>query len=306
MNKRVHHITEGSMMVALVGIALLINRQFAGILEYALYWILTFPILIYTIRYGVQKAIVVSVCMLLIGFMLSVPTTIFYLFVSLLIGIAYGGGVRNKWSNSKLLWVTGIFTLISYIITTIVFAQLFGYDPMEDLQLVTSMLNTFQINGIAIGELVKVITILSTLLLSVLQTFCIHLIAYVLMRRLHIEAKPMKTIYDIQVPKFIGYVSIIIWVLFFVSNMVKLNESIRTDIISIWLVMFLVTVAYGSMTLMSILALCGKRNWIFVIVLLVFLPFINYAISFLGIFNICSDFTKKLKRGVMDGTIRKL
>ena len=60
MNKRTHHITEGSMMVALVGAALLANRQLAGILEYALYWVLTFPILVYTVRYGMRNALIVS------------------------------------------------------------------------------------------------------------------------------------------------------------------------------------------------------------------------------------------------------
>lgn len=305
MNKRVHHITEGSMMVALVGIALLINRQFAGILEYALYWVLTFPILIYTIRYGVKKALIVSTCMLLIALMLSVPTTIFYLAVSLVIGVVYGGGVRRKWTNTKLLWTTGLFTLFSYIITTIVFAQLFGYDPMEDVQLLTNMLNTFEISGVAIGELVKVVTVLSTILLSVLQTLCIHLLAIILMKRLKIQVNPMKTVYDFKAPKVIGYVSIIIWVLFFVLNMVKLNDSMRTWVIAIWLVMFIVTLTYGVLTLMTILALRKKRNWIFAVVILVFIPFVNYAISFLGIFDICIGFRQKLKRGVIDGTIRK-
>lgn len=306
MNKRVHNITEGSMMVALVGAALLINRQFAGILEYALYWILTFPILIYTIRYGVKNALVVSFCMLMIGFMLSMPTTMFYLAVSLLAGIVYGGGVRKKWSNGKLLWVTGIITLFSYIITTIVFAEMFGYDPMEDIELLTSMLNTFHISGVAIGELVIVITIISTLLMTVLQTFCIHLIAYVLMRRLKMPVQPMKNVYDIKMPKSIGYISIIIWVLFFLSNMVELNESIRTWAISLWLIMFIITIAFGVITLMSVLVMSGKRKWVFLIAVLAFVPIVNYGISFLGIYDICSGFRAKLKRGMVDGTIRKL
>ncbi len=36
--------TDGAMMVAIVGLLLLLNRQFAGIIEYAMYWILSFPI----------------------------------------------------------------------------------------------------------------------------------------------------------------------------------------------------------------------------------------------------------------------
>lgn len=306
MNKRMHHITEGSMMVALVGAALLVNRQLAGILEYALYWVLTFPILVYTVRYGMRNALIVSFCMLAISFMLSLPTTIFYLAVSLIVGIAYGEGVRKKWPNARLLWITGVITLFSYIITTIVFAQLFGYDPMEDVKLLTDMLNMFHIGGVAVGELVVVISVLSAVLLSVLQTICIHMIAHVLMKRLHISMPPLKSAYDIKAPRYIGYICIVIWLLFFISNMVKLNESIQTWIIVIWLIMMMVSIAYGAMTMMTMFALQGKKNRIFLVAVLVFVPFINIGISFLGIFDICCAFRQKLKRGVANGTIRKL
>lgn len=297
MNKRVRNITEGSMMVAIVGAALLINRQFAGLLEYALYWVLTFPILIYTIRYGMKDAIVVSVCMILISFMLSLPTTIFYLAISLVIGLVYGDGVRKKWSNTKLLWVTGIFTFFSYVITTVVFAEFFGYDPMEDVELLTSMLNTFQIQGVAIGELLKVYTILSTVLLSVMQTFCIHLLAFVLMKRLKMETLPMKNVFDFKAPKALGYCSIIIWVLFFTRNMVKLNIDLSIWILCLWMVMFIITLAYGCLSIMGLLALSGKKNWVYALIILIFVPIINYAISFLGIYDMCCGFRAKLKRG---------
>lgn len=306
MNKRVRNISEGSMMVAIVGVALLINRQFAGILEFAMYWVLTFPILVYTVRYGIKDALMVSVCMVFISFMLSLPTTIFYLAISIVIGLVYGYGVRRKWSNSKLLWMCGIITFCSYVMTTIVFASFFGYDPMEDVELLTNMLNNFQIQGVAIGELVKIFSLLSTILLSFMQTVCIHLLAFVLMKRLKMETVQMKTIFELKVPKSIGYISIIIWVLFLGRNMVKLNIDLSTYIICIWMVLFIITLAYGCLSIMSLMVLSGKKNWAFILVILIFIPIINYAISFLGIYDICCGFRTKLKRGIKDGTFRKL
>ena len=52
MHDQTRRITEGAMMCTLVALMLLLNRQLAGILEYAAYWVLSFPILIYTVKYG--------------------------------------------------------------------------------------------------------------------------------------------------------------------------------------------------------------------------------------------------------------
>ena len=82
MNNQTKKMTEGAMMVAIVGMLLFINRQLAGMLEMVMYWVLTFPILMYTARYGVKSACVPAISMVLLSFMIAAPTTIFYLFCS--------------------------------------------------------------------------------------------------------------------------------------------------------------------------------------------------------------------------------
>ena len=70
MNKQTRKITEGAMMCAIVGLVLFINRQLGNMLEYFMYWVLTFPILVYTAKYGVHNALVPSVSMLLLSLQL--------------------------------------------------------------------------------------------------------------------------------------------------------------------------------------------------------------------------------------------
>ena len=125
MNHQTRKITEGAMMCAIVGLILFVNRQFGNMLEYFMYWVLTFPILVYTAKYGVRNALVPSVSMLLLSFMISAPTTIFYLFSCIVVGLVYGGGVRKGWKNGTLLVFSGIFTFFSYLVTTILFAAVF-------------------------------------------------------------------------------------------------------------------------------------------------------------------------------------
>ena len=128
MNKQTRKITEGAMMCAIVGLVLFINRQLGNMLEYFMYWVLTFPILVYTAKYGVHNALVPSVSMLLLSFMISSPTTIFYLFSCIVVGLVYGGGVRKGWKNGTLLVFSGIFTFFSYLVTTVLLAAVFGYE----------------------------------------------------------------------------------------------------------------------------------------------------------------------------------
>ena len=45
MNQSVRRISEGAMMVAMVGLVLFFNRQTAGMFEYLFYWLLSFSIL---------------------------------------------------------------------------------------------------------------------------------------------------------------------------------------------------------------------------------------------------------------------
>ena len=190
MNNQTKKMTEGAMMVAIVGMLLFINRQLAGMLEMVMYWVLTFPILMYTARYGVKSACVPAISMVLLSFMIAAPTTIFYLFSCDVVGIVYGAGIRKKWKNGTLLLWTGIFTFVSYLITTVLFAAMFGYDPADDVEMVKMLLDFMHIDiGIPLAKIVTYVVIGSAILMTVLQTMCIHMIANVVLKRMHIETR---------------------------------------------------------------------------------------------------------------------
>ncbi len=188
MSRSVKSITEGAMMCALVGVLLFINRQFAGILEYAMYWILSFPILIYTVKYGWKKAMIPAMAMLLLSFMISMPTTMFYLASALLCGMIYGHGVRKKWPNGWLLTITGILTLLSYLITMVIFAGVFGYDPQEDVLMAERLLELLSITRVDIVQIALLASLLLSVVTAILQTICVHLLAVMLLTRMQLSA----------------------------------------------------------------------------------------------------------------------
>lgn len=299
-------ITEGAMMVAIVGLLLFINRQFAGMIEYMMEWVLTFPILIYAAKYGVKQGLVPSVCMLLLSFMLGTPTTIFYMFCCVVTGLVYGGGIRKEWKNGTLLVLTFLFTLFSYIITFLLFSAFFGYDASEDAQLAEMLLSILHVNtGISLAKTVMVITILSTLLMSVLQTMVIHMLANMMLSRLKINVHAMKPIWELTIPKAIGFLILVIWLLFYTQNMLKLNQEFSGILFACHLSAMLLACAYGALCLMTLCLLQRKRAGVFVVMILVFIPYVQQIIAVLGLLDMLLDLKAKMKRGVMHGSFRK-
>lgn len=309
MKNTTHRITEGAMMVAIVGLFLFANRQLAGLLEYAMYWILSFPILIYTVRYGVKQAIAPAVSMLLLSFMISMPSTIFYLTSALLIGMIYGGGVRNKWSNGALLISTGILTLLSYFMTMVVFAAFFGYDPNEDIEIAMRLGEILKIGNINIGQLAIVFSVLLSIVTAILQTICVHLLAILLMRRMRIPTNPTKSIFDMAMPKTIGYISICIWVLFLLRNVIKLEGNLLVGLISAYSVVVFLMSSELISSMLCLLLIYQKRSLVFVLLIVVlaclaFEPTRNLVIL-MGIYSCLVNLRTRWKRGVINGTFRK-
>lgn len=303
MNNQTKRITEGAMMVALVGAMLFVNRQFANMIEFLMYWILTFPILIYTAKYGVRYGIVTSVCMLLLSFMISSPTTIFYLFCCVVVGVVYGEGVRRKWKNGTLLTLTGIFTLISYVLTTIVFATIFGYDPSEDVEMVQTLMQFFNVDlGVVnMNQIVGAVVVITAVVMSVLQTICIHLLSHLLMQRLKIETMPMKSLFDIHVPRYWGIIIIIIWILFLGRNVLKLNQEVSTILLAVFLCAFIFAIGYGVLTCMTWIALHRKKVFMIVVMVGIFVKYVQAVIAVIGILDMLFSLREQMKRGVVHG-----
>lgn len=302
VNKDVRRISEAAMMSAIVGVILILNRQMANILEFAIYWILTFPILLYTVKYGVRNALLPSIAMLVLSFIISLPTTTFYLMSSLVIGVIYGYGINHKWHNIQLLASSIFFTFLSYLITTVFFAAVFGYSIQEDIELINEMIRLFQVN-IPGGNtsFVMIVIVLSTVLMSFLQALCIHLFAIMLLKRLRIKSVEVKTFMELYLPKWLGYVSTIIWLLFLGVFVVKLDRNITTILIILAACDAIVAIGYGSITIMSYFVMKRKRKLVFLLPVMLFIPPINIVVMGIGILDMIFNLKVKMKEGILYG-----
>lgn len=303
-------LTEGAMMVALVGLMLFVNLQLGGMPEALMYWVLTFPILIYTAKYGIRNGLIAAFSTTLLSFMISSPTTIFYLFSCNVCGLFYGEGIRKKWKNGILYIGTVVFTFLSYLVTTIFFASLFGYDPKDDIEMISYFLSLFHFGqDLNMVKLTGMIILLSTILLSAMQALCIHLFAHILLMRLKIETRKIKTIFEIHLPSYVGVMIFFIWVLYFMRNVIKLNQEVLGALVFLYGIAKVLAIFYGVISLCYALLLFKQKKFVFFVILAAFVPYVQMVVAFMGVIDMFVDlkdiFLEIRKRGVVRGSSRE-
>ncbi len=298
-------ITEGAMMVGLIGMILFLNRQSAGIFESSFYWLLSLPLLVYTAMEGVRWGLITFIAMMLLSLILSTPQTMFYLFSALVVGFFYGYGIRQKWSTRRLLGGTLFFTFLSYVVTTFVLGALFGYNIGEELQLIAEMLDTVQVSlPIPLSQAALIVSALMTVILVVMQSLCTHLLAILILRRLKIETPKVKSYFDLHIPAPLSVLSIVLLIVQTFSGN-RFNETVTSLLFVAVIVIMVVYIAYGMSVAMCLMHVIGKQKYMGLLALLLFIPLSYPILVVLGMIDSFKNIKQELKRGGSNGSIRK-
>lgn len=293
MVSKTRRITEGAMMIALVGIFLLINKQTANILESMIYWVLSFPMMLYGAKYGLKVSVIPFVSCILMSFMIAAPTTIFYLFSALLVGMIYGYGVNKEWKNSVLLSVTILMEMVSLFITVVVLSKIFGYNITEEISAITKMMKNISNVG-NIDNLALMVIVVVYVGSSIMQAVVIHLFGHQLLVKMKIKVRPLKSIFEVQFPKWISYLILGIWILNMANTFGVYNQEVATYVLMAYTIAFIIGVIDGALTVICVLMKEKKKNYIFLALIGCFIPFINNLFFFVGVYDIYSGFRKTL------------
>ena len=261
-------ITQGAMFCALYGLILFLNQQTALFIESGISWIFVFPILIYTAKTNSYAGLI---CALAMGFetiFFGGFTTWFYSWTSLLTGFIYGLGIQKRWPGEIKIGLTFFVTILSYILIFFFWAKIFEFDYAADFEIMHEIMPFLDMS---------VFITLIILGLSVLQTLCIHLIAALICVRMKIETAPIKKISEIQAPKWVGIASILVFVVFFLSqNVIKCPQGIQDIILIFFFVNLALLDYYGTIYLLNRFCRTKRRvRWSFWICLGAFIPVLN-------------------------------
>lgn len=270
-------LTQGAMMVAILGAILFFNRQTAGIFEVDFYWLLSLPILIYTAKTDLKYGLLVFISSLFVALMISTPQTLFYLFSAEIIGLFYGYGVQQNWDNRRLLIMTSLFTFISLLISMYVLASFFGFDVQATRNELLSMIENALVFlekyhltlalPVSLHLVVYCLDILSFLVIALLQSICTHLMAILVLHKLQIKTAKVKPLSQFILPRFLGFLTILVWVFVLWADVESMNEKLQFVIVLLFMCNFILTLTYGIMVVRDLM---HRFKWLWILYIPIF------------------------------------
>lgn len=216
MNNSVRKITDGAMMCAIVGLLLVVNRQFAGMLEEMFLFFFPLPMVFYGAKYGMKNSWVVLFAIVLLSFIIGTPQTLFYVASESFLGMMYGSGIYDHKDSKKLLFLAIMIGIFVNIITTVVYASFFGYDLAAEMAEYEKIItDTFAKSGmnlpatVNLKQMLTTVILVSVVLTGVLQGIITHVFARLLLKRLRFTLPPSTPLAFYYPKKWTGYVGIL-------------------------------------------------------------------------------------------------
>lgn len=307
MKNNVRRLTDGAMIVALMGLLLVLDAQSGMILDGILFWAIPIPIIVYMLKYDLNSSIIVSVAVTLLSFMISLPHIAILVGFSTLIGLAYGYGVNKGFKVSQTLSLTFIVTFGYYLISMILFAGFFGYDALAEIKALvdffTSLFNNIsssEINAVTFlrwtnpffAMLIMFVPFLPALT-AVLQTLITHIFSSLILKRLKLAEIKIKPFYLITVDKKIGIISLVLMILTYAYFLLNL-KGYDSVIILVQFISQLLFIVMGAIFLMSVVVIKANPLYSIIVALLVIaFPLVVMAV---GIFDVFSNYRINMLR----------
>lgn len=272
-------ITEGAMMAAIIGALLILNRQTANFIDFAMFWIVPLPVVLYTAKYGIKNAMMLVVSVIVIAIIAGMPSALYYSVMGSILGLFLGEAVQKQKQQGTLLLISCIVSIASTFIGMFVFASILGYNLMDETTMMVSIVSeTLESLGMAdqlqsLIEFIPILVMMSLVFSALIEGVLVYLLSYIVLHRMKIKMTPMKPISQIQLPSMWGYICF----LGYIGSILMLNMGLYPEYSNVYYfvetICLLVLVTNGYICALTILAYYKKRNLSWMLVAAVFPPF---------------------------------
>lgn len=305
MNSKTRAISEGAMLLAVMAVLLIIDRQFANFFELML-CLLSVPVAVYEVRHGTKMTIAFAIASFVISFLFSTITGMFYSIIAVIIGVVYGYGVLNDWQNHSLLFFSVLANIVSTYITVVMFAGVFGYNIQEEVNLMLKTINDMGLSHMNMTQLVLEVIILSYMAMAFLQAVMTHLLTNLMLQRCKLKYRPLNTIFDVHISKMTGIFIVLATVLYYFTMNMNIDQWLLDGIMFLYLVAFIIAIVNGCITTMCFLRIKGRgRMAIMFSMFACLVPGLNHLIATLGVMDIFFSLRERMKAGVLNEISRK-
>lgn len=279
MNKT-KKLTTGAMLLAIVGALMLINRQLSYMFEELIIMMAPVVIIIYSSMYDLKDGAILSISLLILGFLLGSTYSYMYLPISVIVGMGYSFGIKKNFDKKKLLIIAIALFLLGEVVITFVVSPLLGIDIASQVQEMKTIYTDLMAKsglgsdpmaqyGINLNSLILVSLVLSTILIGIMEGLIIHILSMFLLYRFKIKTFNSGSVLSFNLNPVVAYLCFIATFGLYFINKVD-NETVKLVIITLAMVGMIVLVYYGYLFVVMYMKLkTGKKSVSFIIVLVI-------------------------------------
>ncbi len=280
MNQNVRKITEGAMMVALIGVFMLIDRQFQGTFSSMFVFLLPLPMVYFGAKYGLRDSLMVLVAIIFVSFIFASPFAIFFFVAEAIIGLVYGCGIYQNVESKRLLLRTMVLGGLTELLAVVINVAIFGVS-LDDL--VLELRSTFDMMQ-------------NTLMLGVLEAIVTHITSRLLLKRLRMKLPESTPLYLYYPPKWIGYVALVgmFGYLYVGSGYIK-TEPAMTILSALGTFAYFYLTAMGVVGLLVMIGLLAKESRrILTFVVFILALAMSFPVALYGFLYITTNMHKRI------------
>lgn len=289
MNKT-KKLTTGAMLLAIIGAAMIIDRQ----LSYAFtnFIVLLVPIVIatYSTMYKVSDGLMLCIGLVVFTILFGSLTTYVYMPISIIVGVAVAVAIDRGFDRRKINFVAIITYTIAEVLVVYAIMPLLGVSISSQISSYIEAFNQMikyagmesTVNSIVVdlNSLMAVMLVASTVLMGIFEGFLTSLLTAFVLKKFNIKDIGLNSPLDIKMPVWLAYTLMVFTCLymFAIDGSIE-NETIKYIALALSVMASLVLVYYGYFFVILYIRKMGMKINIFLVVLAIILLFpLSYII----------------------------
>lgn len=290
--KNTKKIVQGAMIAALCGVLSFLNTYTGGFFDIFIYYFIAIYIAWYGSQYSLKDNLLVFLASTIVVFFTGIPTFIIQTIAYGLVGVFIGEALRKKASSSIIILGTFILCLLNNIMIYTILSALFEIDLIGEMTLLYQQLN--QIASVPVSlELFLSFIPLVLCLLSLLETYVIHLLCQLVFTKLKISYPRNFHISSLRLPYYVGiFLLILLFIGIILLRYVDIEEVYGQYCLILGAIGFMVQ-GYALLNYFAIIK--NLRYFIILGCFLFFIPLGMYLYIILGFLDIFTPVRKYIK-----------
>ena len=216
MNKT-KKLTQGAMLLAIIGALMLIDRQLSFMFNELILLGVPVVIAIYSTMYTVKDSLSLCAGLLVLAILFGSLTTYIYMPISLIVGLAVSISIKKGFDRRKINIVASIVYVVAEVLVAFFILPLFGTSVESQINAIyltyeemikASGLGSYAPTFNNISSFLLIMLVATTILMGVMEGYLTSLLVTLLLKRLKIKDIGFKSALDIKMPVYMAYILI--------------------------------------------------------------------------------------------------